>query len=83
MQELNDIKHLDPEPCPMGTYNIVDTVLDVEGEPGAGVLHHHHGAGGSAASRLETLHYLRLMLQKVASEGSYSRRRPLLGPSPG
>ena len=39
----------------MGTYNIVDTVLDVEGESGAGVLHHHHGAGGSAASRLEPL----------------------------
>ena len=49
------MKYLDPEPCPMGTYNIVDTVLDVEGEPGAGVLHHHHGAGGSVASRLEPL----------------------------
>ena len=55
----------------MGTYNIVDTVLDVEGEPGAGVLHHHHGAGGSAASRLETLLATRpLVLQKVPSEGS-------------
>lgn len=32
----------------MGTYNIVDSVRDVEGEPGAAVLHHHHGAGGSA-----------------------------------
>ena len=47
----------------MGTYNIVDTVLDVEGEPGAGVLHHHHGAGGSAASRLETLLATRPLLQ--------------------
>ena len=71
MQELNDIKYLDPEPCPMGTYNIVDTVLDVEGEPGAGVLHNHHGAGGIAASRLETLFATRpLVLQKVPSEGS-------------
>ena len=50
----------------MGTYNIVDTVLDVEGESGAGVLHHNHGAGGSAASRLETLLATRpLVLQKV------------------
>ena len=47
----------------MGTYNIVDTVLDVEGEPGAGVLHHHHGAGGSTASRLETLLETRPLVQ--------------------
>ena len=48
MQDCNDIKYLDPESCPMGTYNKVDSVRDVEGEPGAAVLHHHHGAGGSA-----------------------------------
>ena len=51
----------------MGTYNIVDTVLDVEGEPGAGVLHNHHGAGGSAACRLETLLATRPLLLQPAT----------------